>query len=153
MSLLKKNSLLWVSPNGWRVSEAPFMGILASAVQPSVSRSDASLSIPRLLEIRSFHFWLKPLFTFCSSLRATQPPAVSQNVSRFIGTSEASFWLTAGAQATVCRMARDLPGCKAHDRGKCTDGASSACALVMRRFLYLGLGFSMDMFFCPLPSG
>ncbi len=39
-------------PNGWRASEVPFGGILASAVHPSVSRSDASLSIPRLLEIR-----------------------------------------------------------------------------------------------------
>jgi hypothetical protein len=33
-----------ISANGWRVSEVPFMGILASAVQPSVSRGDASLS-------------------------------------------------------------------------------------------------------------
>jgi hypothetical protein len=31
-----------VSVNGWRVSEVPFMAILASAVQPSVSRSGAS---------------------------------------------------------------------------------------------------------------
>ncbi len=85
-----------ISHDGWRVSEVPFKGILASAlsgrprsrpragqagVQPSVSLSDASISIPRLLEIRPFHLWLKPLFTFCSSLRAAQPPAVSQNAN------------------------------------------------------------------------
>jgi hypothetical protein len=41
------NLLLWraLANGDWRVSEVPFMGILASAVQPSVSRSGASLSI------------------------------------------------------------------------------------------------------------
>jgi hypothetical protein len=37
-------SLGYISPNGWRVSEVPFGGISASAVQPSVSLSGASLS-------------------------------------------------------------------------------------------------------------
>ena len=49
-----------MAANGWRVSEVPFMGILASAVQPSVSRSDASLGILWLVEIPSFDFRLKP---------------------------------------------------------------------------------------------
>jgi len=49
-----------MAANGWRVSEVPFMGILASAVQPSVSRSDASLGILWLLKIPSFDFRLKP---------------------------------------------------------------------------------------------
>jgi len=49
-----------LSDNGWRVREVPLMGILASAVQLPVGRSDASLRIPRLLEIPSVHFWLKP---------------------------------------------------------------------------------------------
>jgi len=47
------NLLLWRAlANGWRMSEVPFMGISASAVHMPVSRSDASLSIPRLLELR-----------------------------------------------------------------------------------------------------
>ena len=48
----------------------PFMGILASAVQPSVSRSGASLGMLWLLEIPTFDVRLKPF---------AQPPAVSQN--------------------------------------------------------------------------
>jgi len=47
-------------------------GILASAVQPSVSRSDASLKILCLLEIPSFGFRLKPFAC---------PPAVDQNAN------------------------------------------------------------------------
>jgi len=51
---------LAIAHNGWRVSEVPFKGILASAVRPLVGRSGASLGIPRLLEIPSFDFRLKP---------------------------------------------------------------------------------------------
>jgi hypothetical protein len=40
--------LQWTA-NGWRVSEVPFMGILASAVQPSVSRSVGYPIISRFL--------------------------------------------------------------------------------------------------------
>jgi hypothetical protein len=63
-----------MSPNGWRVSEVPFMGILASAVQASVSRSDASLRINWLLKIPTFDFRLKSF---------AQTPAVSQNANAF----------------------------------------------------------------------
>ena len=62
----------------------PFRGILASAVQPSVSRSGASLGILWLLEIPTFDVRLKPF---------AQPPAVSQNANPK-GSSEAAFWLT-----------------------------------------------------------
>ena len=54
------------------MSEVPFIGILASAVQPSVRLSGASLGILRLLEISSFDFRLKPF---------AQTPAVSQNAN------------------------------------------------------------------------
>ena len=74
-----------MAANGWRVSEVPFKGILASAVHSPVGRSDTSLSILWLLEIPSFDFRLKPF---------ARPPAVDQNASRFIGTSEESFWST-----------------------------------------------------------
>jgi hypothetical protein len=74
----------------------PFTGILASAVQPSVSRSDASLTIPRLLEIPSFHFRLKPF---------AQPPAVSQNANA-VQAFERSVILANVLQ--ICEVARQF---------------------------------------------
>jgi len=61
-----------MSYKGWRVSEVPFMGILASAVQSPVGRSGASLGILWLVGIPSFDVRLKPF---------AQPPAVSQNAN------------------------------------------------------------------------
>ena len=91
----------------------PFTGILASAVQPSVSRSDASLTILWLLEIPSFDFRLKPF---------AQPPAVRQNASRSFGTSEASFWLTCAARPMQPSTIRRPDGAKRHDRAALLTG-------------------------------
>jgi len=49
-----------ISFNGWRVSEVPFGGILASAVHSPVGRSGASRGILWFLKIPSVDFRLKP---------------------------------------------------------------------------------------------